>query len=140
MCSRLIFGKGNAVPSENLNLGKVISFPTAEGIMISGIFSGHLRSEKFESYWKPRVVKIHVVPVKGFAEGRGDKVVQFNLRDGAAVLIAQMKNGELRVATKNAVKSVRPVHDRMPYIVPATFKPKTNERAENQMVLPLKEA
>ena len=123
MCSKLKFNQGAPVPAEKLELGKIVTFPTSSGF-VSGKFAGNMKSERWKSYWKTRIRTIHVVPINGFSEGKGRAAINFNVKKGAAVIVGQLKNGELRIATQPAAGGVEKVHDRMPFIVAETYQPK----------------
>uniref|UniRef100_A0A6M3L3L0 Uncharacterized protein n=1 Tax=viral metagenome TaxID=1070528 RepID=A0A6M3L3L0_9ZZZZ len=126
MCSRLSFKQGNITRQESLSYGKQVVFSTAAGTIIKGVFAGNLRAERFNAYWKQRTAKIHVIPVKGFSEGRNRNMKHFEVKIGSAVVVAEMKNGELRMATQPAAHGVERVHDRMPFLVTENYQPKTN--------------
>ena len=135
MCSKLKLSKNINAPQEiNLKVGDSIKITTVDGREIVDVFQGHLRMERWNSYWKNRSSAIYVVPVSAFTEGRGDKAKNFNLKrrtqgaPGPAVAFIQSKspNGDLGLflATQPAIPQVKKHHSRMPALLKETYQPK----------------
>ena len=104
----------------NLRAGTTYSWPIGSTLEKHS-FGGHCRSETIDRTWAAQIARHVKINVSTFSErdtvGGTGQLREFSMPAGKAIAGVILRNGELRIVTKQAEGAVASVHHREPQLV-----------------------
>jgi hypothetical protein len=103
-----------------LQQGFPYHFPLDTGI-VKAVFGGYCRIENLDSIWAGKIERHIKIAADSFSErdtvGGTHELKPFAVPDGRFIHGVELKNGEIRIVTRQAQGDVLKVHHRMPDLI-----------------------